>query len=104
MPVNSFISMAKTSPCNDITNRLFLIDQKVVFWERAGRCPDNSYEHTLFGEKPDTVLVVSRDSIAGPRTNYNDENYRAMFDTIVKNRDKADLGLGNAHQVQPITF
>jgi hypothetical protein len=104
MPVTPFIAMAKASPCNDIRNRLFLIDQNVMFWDRAGKCPDNSYEFTLFGATPTTVLAVNQDSIAGPRTNYHDENYRPMFDTIMKNRDKADLGLGGKHQVQAIPF
>jgi hypothetical protein len=104
MPVTSFITMAQASACHDLRNRLFLIDQKMVFWDRLGNCPDNGHEQTLFGSTPDQVLAVTRDSIAGPRTNYNDDNYRAMFDTMMKNRDKADLGLGSTHQVQAITF
>lgn len=97
-----FIAVAKASACSDIRNRLFLIDQKNVFWERAGNCADASYARTLFGQTPETVLCSSADSIAGPRISCSDEAARALFATISQNLAQPDLGLGGAHQVQQI--
>ena len=104
MSTAAFITMAKESSCHQIRNRLYLIDNTVVFWDRLGRCPDNSREQTLFGATPETILATSHDSIAGPMVKVNDEKYRAMFDTIMANRDAADLGLGSGHKVQPLAL
>ncbi len=104
LPAAAFIQMAKESPCHQIKNRLFVIDNKVIFWDRAGRCPDNAHEQTLFGNSPDTILATSYDSIAGPRKTVNDEKYRVMYDTILENLDQPDLGLGKKHQVKALSF
>jgi hypothetical protein len=100
----AFIQMAKESPCHQIKNRLFIIDNKVVFWDRAGRCPDNAHEQTLFAHSPDAVLATSYDSIAGPRKTVNDEKYRLMYDTILAHLDEPDLGLGSKHKVKALSF
>jgi hypothetical protein len=100
MSIAPFIQMAKESPCQQIRNRLFLIDSTLVFWDRIGNCPDNAREQTLFGSSVDTVLATSHDSIAGPMKKVNDEKYRTLFETILINRDANDLGLGASHQVQ----
>ncbi len=102
MSTAAFIKMANESPCHQIRNRLFLIDNSVIFWDRIGKCPDNAHEQTLFGATPDKILATSHDSIAGPMVKVNDEKYRAMFDTIMAHRDAPDLGLGSAHKVQPL--
>lgn len=100
----AFIQMAKESPCHQTKNRLFLIDSTLVFWDRLGRCPDNAYEQTLFGNSPGAVLATSHDSIAGPRTTINNEQYRVLYETILANLDKPDLGLGAKHKVKVIPF
>ncbi|SFV03561.1 protease complex subunit PrcB family protein [Pseudoduganella namucuonensis] len=94
-----FIKMARDASCADVRNKLYVIDDHQVFWDVAGNCADASYSHALYGPQPQLKLCSSGDSIAGPRTSCADERYREMFDTIVKNRDKADLGLGVAHKV-----
>lgn len=99
-----FVARAQQEACADIRNRLFLIDNRQVFWDRAGNCPDNSYAQRLYGATPDVLLCETYDSIAGPRTACTDEKYRAMFGTILKNLDQPDLGLGSAHKVEPIPF
>jgi hypothetical protein len=104
MSSTAFITMAKESSCHQIRNKLYLIDGSVVFWDRIGNCPDNAHEQTLFGASPATVLATSHDSIAGPMQKINDEKYRAMYTTIMANRDAPDLGLGNAHKVQPLAL
>ncbi len=105
VPVASaFIKIAQEEPCSDVRNRLYLIDNKQVFWDRAGNCADNSYARRLFGASPEAVLCQVSDGIAGPKTFCSDEASRAMFETIQKNLDKPDLGLGAGHKVEPITF
>jgi hypothetical protein len=99
-----FIDMARTSGCNETHNRLFVIDGKQVFWDHAGQCADASYEQVLFGSKPETRLCSYGDTIAGPKTVCQDESARALFETIVKNADRADLGLGSGHKVEQLAF
>jgi hypothetical protein len=103
LPVASdFIATAQAAVCADQRNRLFVIDKRMVFWDRAGSCADNAYGRTLFGATPQTVLCSVADSIAGPQTTCNDEQLRALFNTILANLDKSDLGLGSGHQVEAL--
>jgi hypothetical protein len=99
-----FKKIARAGGCADIRNRLFLIDDQLVFWDRAGNCADAAYGETLYGSTPDQVLCDSHDSIAGPMKNCPDERYRDTFDTMTANLDKRDLGLGPGHTVQPVPF
>lgn len=98
-----FIEMARTSGCSETRNRLFVIDGKQVFWDHAGLCADASYEQALFGRTPDARLCSHGDTIAGPKTVCQDESARALFDTIVKNADQPDLGLGSGHKVEQLS-
>lgn len=99
-----FVKLARGASCSDIRNRLFVIDDKQVFWDRAGNCPDNGHAETLFGSSSAEVLCTSVDSIAGPVTKCNDPSARALFDTLIQNLDKRDLGLGTAHKLEAIDF
>jgi hypothetical protein len=99
-----FIEMARTSGCSETRNRLFVIDGKQVFWDHAGQCADASYGQVLFGSTPETRLCSSGDTIAGPRTDCQDESARALFETLVKNADRPDLGLGSGHTVEQLSF
>ena len=94
--------MAKSAPCSDLRKRLFIIDDKQVFFDAAGNCADASYTRVLFGATPQTVLCSSADTIAGPRTNCTDETLRNTFNTILANLDKDDLGLGPTHTVKAV--
>jgi hypothetical protein len=102
--MTDFQNMAREASCTENRNRLFIIDGKQVLWDHAGNCADASYEQVLFGAKPDQVLCSIGDTIAGPRTTCPDAASRSMFDIIVKNLDKADLGLGSAHKVERFSF
>jgi hypothetical protein len=102
--LTSFKVLARGGSCTNIRNRLFLIDGQLVFWDRAGNCPDAAYGETLFGSTISDALCNFHDSIAGPIKICQDERYREMFDTIIANLDKPDLGLGPRHKVQPIPF
>ena len=99
-----FKAMARARDCVDIRNRLFLIDDQLVFWEGAGHCADASYGATLYGRTLDEVLCSVNDSEAGPMKNCHDEGYRAMFETMTRNLNRPDLGLGATHSVQPVPF
>ena len=102
--VAAFADMAHKAICTDFKNRLYLIDGKQVFWDRAGNCPDMGYEQVLYGASPQEVLCSRADSIAGPQTACKDESARPLFDTIVQNLDKDDLGLGFSHTVERISL
>lgn len=95
-----FVRRAREEMCATTRNRLYLIDGKQVFWDRAGNCGDNSYAQRLYGATPDALLCEAMDSIAGPRTNCKDSVDRAMFDTILANLGRDDLGLGRGHKVE----
>lgn len=102
LATTEFVALASAASCANLRNRMFVIDQKQVFWDKAGSCADASFDLVLFGSAAKTVLCSLSDSIAGPKTTCNDEQFRTMFLTMTKNLDKADLGLGSAHQVQQL--
>jgi hypothetical protein len=97
-----FVAMARQADCADRKNRLFVIDDSLVFWDKAGQCADAAYAQTLFGATPQSVLCRYADSIAGPRRECPDPRYQSMFDTIIAHADEPDLGLGPRHTVRPI--
>ncbi|MGZ8289238.1 MAG: protease complex subunit PrcB family protein [Telluria sp.] len=99
-----FTALAREEACAGTRNRLFVIDGMQVFWDRAGNCGDNSYAQRLFGATPDALLCETMDSIAGPRTSCKDEASRGLFNTILANLDRDDLGLGKGHKVEALAF
>jgi hypothetical protein len=104
LAMGDFQNMARGANCTETRNRLFVIDGRQVLWDHAGNCADAAYEQVLFGATPDAVLCSHGDTIAGPRTACPDEKSRSLFDTIVANLDKADLGLGSGHKVEQVSF
>jgi hypothetical protein len=99
-----FRQMAREAPCADISNRLFLIDGELVFWQREGNCADAAYAYTLYGTTPDQILCTLYQTIAGPVDKCEDADYRGLFDTVVSNLGSPDLGLGAEHGVDPVSF
>ena len=98
-----FRALARASDCADVTNRMFLIDRKLVFWDRQSHCADASYARVLYDRSVDRVICDVHDSIAGPQKACHGAGpYAETFDTIVDNLDKEDLGLGSAHTVEPV--
>lgn len=100
--VSEYVKMAQDASCAGTRNKLFVIDSKYVLWDRAGQCADASYAQTLMGPTPQAVLCSAGQTIAGPRTSCSDSALRPLFDTMLHNLDKADLGLGAAHKVEAI--
>jgi hypothetical protein len=100
----AFIELARNSSCADIRNRLFQIDNRLVFWDRVGNCPDNSYAQVLFGSNADDVRCYRSDSIAGPREECADARYRDLFYRILEHLDEPGLGLEPDHAVEEVKF
>lgn len=100
--VSEYIKMAQGASCADTRNKLYVIDSKYVLWDRAGQCADAAYAQTLMGLSPQAVLCNAGQTIAGPRTSCSDARLRPLFDTMLQNLDKADLGLGAGHMVEPV--
>lgn len=100
-----FVKLAQgMSACADRKNRLWVIDGKMVFWDRAANgCPDMNWSQKLYGITPDALLCSSEDSIAGPQIRCADDSKRALFDIISKHADAANLGLDSSHKVVSIT-
>jgi hypothetical protein len=102
---DDFVKMARSETlCSERANRLYVIDGKQMFWEVAGNCGDLSYRNTLYGLTPQDKQCTQEDSIAGPQLKCSDATQRALFETIVNNLDKPDLGLGGAHKVELLAF
>lgn len=99
-----FQEMAADAACSEEVNKLFLIDDALVFWEIKGACADAAYSFILFGSSPDELLCRFNDSIAGPMKECMDTTYQTLFEMILDHSEEADLGLGSEHTVQPIPF
>lgn len=100
--VEPFREMAAHDPCASLRNKLFLIDWYLVFWSRAGTCPDAAWEDVLYVGSVDSIACASHDSITGPRRVCREAGYREMFNNIIANRDRPDLGLGPSHTVRAV--
>ncbi|MBI1834585.1 MAG: hypothetical protein HYR92_02205 [Burkholderiales bacterium] len=101
---NAFIELAQTASCNNLKNRMFVIDQKLVFWDKAGTCSDAAYAQTLYGNTAQSIICTNADSIAGPRFSCTDKESESLFKTMLQNLEKADLGLGQSHQVRMLAI
>ncbi|MFA9275458.1 MAG: hypothetical protein ACEQSE_11355 [Candidatus Aquirickettsiella gammari] len=101
---NEFLTLAKEASCAEFKNRLLVIDQRYVLWDKSGNCADASYAQNLYSNTPQSLLCSHADSIAGPRITCNDSQLENLFKTIIQNLDKADLGLGTSHQIQTISI
>jgi hypothetical protein len=105
VPVASeFIKIAQQESCSSVKNRLYLIDGKQVFWDRAGACPDNAYAQRLYGATPEAVLCEMTDTLAGPKTFCANDTVRKLFETIQANLNLPNLGLDGSHKVELIPF
>lgn len=100
------IEVAQSSTaCAQTRNRVLSIqnnlqpDERVILLDQAGTCSDAAYRQVLFGSAGDNVLCSNADSIAGPQKSCPVPSREAMFDTIVANLDRPDLGLGSGYTI-----
>ena len=96
LPISAIESKIK----NDIfpNQKLFIIDDSLLFVQRAGFASDYSFHHLLF-DKNQKELCSYADNFAGPKLECSDLGKKELFDTIIKNLDKPSLGLLN-HKVE----
>lgn len=100
-----FKELARGSSCADKSNRLFLIDDRLVFWDRDSHCADAAYARILYVGSVDHVVCDLHDSIAGPQRNCREPDADTkLFDIMIENLEAPDLGLGSEHTVKPIEF
>lgn len=99
-----FIEKARCAVCSDRNNRLFLIDNNLVFWHVEGKCPDGSYGLILYDKSSHQILCSLRDSIAGPMRTIKDSKYEFLFDIIIQNIEDPNLGLSSDYKVEEIPF
>lgn len=102
--VSSFQAMARDAECAELRNRLFMIDRHLVFWDAESDCPDRYWNRVLFGCTVDDWLCRDWATVGGGMRQYADSSYKGLFETILANRDRRDLGLGPRHEVIPIPF
>jgi hypothetical protein len=96
------LAMADGAACGDTRNRLYLIDGRLLFWDRAGSCIDDAYGRVLFGAASGTPLCRQQDGMLGRVDVCADERDRALFERLVRGREAPDLGLGAGHVVQAV--
>lgn len=100
-----FRDLARGAPCADLRNRLFLVDNRLVSWDRdSASCADPSTNQVLYRGRPDGVLCEYHDNFADQRISCPDERFRATFETMLANLDQPNLGLGPFRSVEPIPF
>jgi len=101
---DDFKDLALNANCADKTNDLFIIDNKMVLWIVEGNCSDASYSYTLFGNNTSIILCKEFDTIAGPKRECFNDDYKDIFQIIIENIDTNDFGLGLNHKVEKILF
>jgi hypothetical protein len=104
MDTTAFVAKAKLEKCGDIRNKLYVLDERTVLWERAGNCADNASAQVLFGDNVDTVLCTANDTVGGQVAGCKDPANRAVFDTIRNNLNRADLGLAGSYRVREVSI
>jgi len=97
-----FIEPVREAPCADIRNRMFVIDDRLVFTDQVGSCADARFAQILYGETIDNVKCVNADSIGGPIRQCFDAAYEDEFLTMIDHLFEPDLGLGPSHTVWQI--
>ncbi|MBN1428868.1 MAG: hypothetical protein JXB07_10825 [Anaerolineae bacterium] len=92
-----FVEMAQKASCTDIKNKLYVIDDQFVFWTKEGFCDDGRYAHVLYGKSLREELCYSKESFAALES--CQPAYEELFNTILQNLERPDLGLGSTHKV-----
>jgi hypothetical protein len=101
----AFLDLARQSSCAQTRNRVLTInhneqlDAELILIDQLGTCSDAAYRQLLLGETVNDVLCSNEQTIAGPVKRCPATRYASLFDIIIANLDKADLGLGPGYQV-----
>lgn len=82
------------------SQKLFVIDEKLIFWQRDGLAQDYAFHYILM-DKTQKELCSYQDSIAGARTECSDPAFADLFKIILGNINKNNFGLTN-HRVERV--
>lgn len=100
--LSRIIDWAQLESCATLKNRVFIIDKKYVFHEVAGTCWEGNFTHQLSNANTVSPLCTEFKTFAGYGNRCDDESMRPMFNIILANRNRPDLGLGAQHKVEEI--
>ena len=81
--------------------KIFIIDNSLIFVRRDGLTPDSGYSHLLFDMNRKKICSYT-DSIKGPQLECADPSKAELFTTIVHNLNEQKLGLpGHSVMIVP---
>lgn len=93
--------VAKQS-CTGRILTFYRIDDRYTFVTAEQLCTDAGTPALLFGTTPELLLCRLDDNIAGTRIICPSSEARAMFKTILHNKEKPDLGLEPDHTITQV--
>ena len=101
------LALARIATSCSQTNKLYLIDNKYVFWNLTGICSegggsDSSNSYKLMGADPQNLLCETKGHPGNMTRRCSDVGASATMEIIVNNLDDPKLGLGSGHTVAPI--
>jgi hypothetical protein len=102
LELNSLLDTARSARCASDRNTVYVIDNTMALWDRAGQCPDNASEQVLYAFPSSDVKCAQSHTLAGPAVRCNEATDSQLFETMLHNLDSADLGLGAGHLVSKI--
>lgn len=94
------IQLAKKEPCADVENKLYLINNRFIYWLRKGNCSDNNFAYYLIG-KGLKELCSNIETIDGPKTKYT-PGMKELFNKIIAHSEETNLGLNSTYTVKLI--
>jgi len=100
--LSPFVAMARANRCATSSNRLLVIDDKLVLHVFSGTCPDARYGRTLYGGTLEDKLCYDEDSVGGPRRGCFELDASHLFETTIDHLAEDHLGLGTGHAVEEI--
>ena len=99
-----YVDIAQRSACADQVDRLYWIDRRLVFWQRAGTCPDASWFDALYEGTSLEALCTAGDRIGGKQQACRVPMSAPLFRTIEAHSTEVDLGLGPGHTVEQVAI
>ncbi|MFA9216249.1 MAG: PKD domain-containing protein [Sphingomonadaceae bacterium] len=102
VPTAAFVSLWNGDACSDV-RRIVVIDQHLVYLEsHALRCSDSD-SYRLFESTPAKLLCTAGGIVTPPTLcPGSDAATNTLMQTILANRNKADLGLGSGHTIEQV--
>ncbi len=111
LDISSFVTLfyIYSTSCPNLTNRLFMIDSAMVFWQLSAVSACSNLAagirlYRLYGKTPKNLLASyqGEDKSFWTIEHYETPACKALLDTIRANLSASDLGLGKNHRVEVI--